>query len=259
MRQWKPSDAIDDVDSDAQLSNAVFITGTGTDVGKTIVTAGILRYLRRAGVDAVSMKPVQTGAERAGDRFIAPDLAVHHAAAGLTPTNDALDVMAPYLYEPACSPHLAGRMANAYPDIDRIVACAEQLCADHECVLIEGAGGILVPLDESVTMLDLMKRLACPVVLVATRGLGTINHTLMSIEVLRHAGLEVLGVVFNETEPVERDFIRQDNPDSVRTFGAVDILGDVDYLQGFDPLSETVWEQFERCMPGLPTIRQSMQ
>lgn len=241
------------------LDRAVFITGTGTDVGKTIVTAGILRYLRRAGVDAVSMKPVQTGAERVADRFVAPDLAVHHAASGLSPGDTELAVMAPYLYEPACSPHLAGRMAERYPDIERISDCAAELCAEHECVLIEGAGGIMVPLDESVTMLDLMRRLACPVVLVATRGLGTINHTLMSIDVLRHAGLTVLGVVFNETEPVERDFIRRDNPASVRTFGAVDILGDVDYLQGFDAGSELIWEQFERCMPGLSTIRQSMQ
>ncbi len=241
------------------MNNAVFITGTGTDVGKTIVTAGILRHLLREGVDAVSMKPVQTGALRVGDRFVAPDLAVHHAASGLAPGDDELAVMAPYLYEPACSPHLAGRMAELYPDVGRIASCAEQLCAAHDCVLIEGAGGIMVPLDESVTMLDLMVRLACPVLLVATRGLGTINHTLLSIACLKNAGLNLLGVLFNETEPVERDFIRRDNPASVARFGQVDILGDVDYLEGFDPSSAKTWEQFERCMPGLPTIRQSMQ
>lgn len=241
------------------MGNAIFITGTGTDVGKSIVSAGVLRYLRRAGLDAVSMKPVQTGAERIGDRFVAPDLVVHHAAARLTPTADDLAVMAPYLYEPACSPHLAGRMAGAYPDIERIASCMQQLCAAHECVLVEGAGGIMVPLDEERTMLDLMVRLSCPVILVATRGLGTINHTLLSIEVLRSAGLHVPGVVFNETEPVERDFIRQDNPEAVRKFGEVDILGDVDYLHGFDPTSDATWEQFERCMPGLPTILQLMQ
>lgn len=249
-------DGVDFVDG--VLKNAVFVTGTGTDVGKTVVTAGILRYFRGQGVDAVSMKPVQTGAELVGGRMVAPDLVVHHGASGLAPETDVLDLMAPYLYEPACSPHLAGRLANRYPDVDRIVECAEQLHASHDCVLIEGAGGIMVPLDESVTMLDLMRRLGCPVLLVAMRGLGTINHTLLSVEVLRGAGLEVLGVVFNETESVERDFIRQDNPESVRRFGKVDILGDVDYLEGFDPLSETTWEQFEKCMPGLPMIHQSI-
>jgi dethiobiotin synthase len=240
------------------LQNAVFITGTGTDVGKTIVAAGILRYLRRAGLDAVSMKPVQTGAERDDDRFIAPDLVVHHAAAKLAPNEDELALMAPYIYEPACSPHLAGRLAGNYPDIEHIAGCAAKLCAQHDCVLIEGAGGILVPLDEVRTMLDLMVRLGCPVILAATRGLGTINHTLLSIQSLRDAGLNLLGVVFDETEPVERDFIRQDNPEAVRKFGKVDILGDVDYLEGFDPNSDATWERFDRCMPGLPTILQSI-
>jgi dethiobiotin synthetase len=238
--------------------NAIFITGTGTDVGKTIVTAGILRYLRNTGLRAVSMKPVQTGAERVDGRFVAPDLAVHLAAAGVTIEPDALETFAPYLYEPACSPHLAGRMAGSYPDIDRIADCAAALQGAYDCVLIEGAGGILVPLDESKTMLDLMVRLACPVILVATRGLGTINHTLLSIETLRRAGLTLVGVVFNETEPAERDFIRRDNPDAVRSFGKVDILGDVDYLHPFNPTSNEIWEQFERCMPGLPTIRESL-
>lgn len=243
---------------DKALKNAIFITGTGTDVGKTIITAGILRYLRQKGIDAVSMKPVQTGAELTGGQLIAPDLAVHRAASGFAPQDDDLELMAPYLYEPACSPHLAGRLAARYPDVDRIISCAKKLCARHDCVLIEGAGGIMVPLDDSVTMLDLMQQLGCPVILVALRGLGTINHTLLSIEVLRNAGLDLLGVVFNETEAVDQDFIRQDNPESVRKFGEVDIVGNVDYLEGFDPLSKVTWEQFEQCMPGLHKIQQSI-
>ena len=100
------------------MSRGVFITGTDTDVGKTIVTAGLLRQLRNSGVNAASMKPVQTGAEVSADgKLTAPDLAVHHVAAGFTPPPDDVDLMALYLYEPACSPHLAGRMAGKYPNI----------------------------------------------------------------------------------------------------------------------------------------------
>ena len=109
------------------MSRGVFITGTDTGVGKTIVTAGLLRQLRGAGVNAASMKPVQTGAEVSSDgKLIAPDLAVHHMAAGFTPPPDEAVLMAPYLYEPACSPHLAGRMAGRYPDIGHTKSCSSK-------------------------------------------------------------------------------------------------------------------------------------
>ncbi len=197
------------------------------------------------------MKPVQTGAQKMGDTFSAPDLEVHLSASGLVPASHEIEWMAPYLYEPACSPHLAGRMAGHYPDIAHIQDCAKQLSAAHDVLLVEGAGGIYAPIDETQTMLDLMKALDYPVLLVARRGLGTINHTLLSIETLRNAGLDIAGVVFTETEDVERDFIRVDNPGAVRDFGKVDILGDIDYLStlGTDP--DAAWNHFEDCAKNL--------
>ncbi len=234
------------------MSRGVFITGTDTDVGKTIVTAGLLRHLRIAGVNAASMKPVQTGAEMSSDgKLIAPDLVVHHRAAGFIPPSGEADLMAPYLYEPACSPHLAGRMADRYPDIGHIVDCARQLEARYEVLLVEGAGGVYAPLTESETMLDLMKALGYPVLLVAHRGLGTINHTLLSIEALRSANLEIMGVLFNEVEDVEPDFIKQDNPAAIQSFGKVKILGNIDYLTELESKPEVAWAQFDECTPGL--------
>lgn len=234
------------------MSRGIFITGTDTDVGKTIVTAGLLRQLRNAGVNAASMKPVQTGAEESGDGgFIAPDLVVHHRAAGISASREERDLMAPYLYVPACSPHLAGRMAGRYPDIDHIKDCAGQLLERYETLLVEGAGGVYAPLTESETMLDLMRALAFPVLLVAHRGLGTINHTLLSIGALRAAGLDILGVVFNEVEDVQPDFIKEDNPGAVRSFGKVEILGNIDYLTELASKPEIAWARFDACTPGL--------
>ncbi len=232
-----------------------FITATGTDVGKTIVTAGLVRALRHGGLDAVTMKPVQTGIpsdEAAGAGEAAPsDLDIHLTHSGYTPPEEERELLMPYTYEPACSPHLAGRLAGRYADIDYIVTCANRLADDHQVVLAEGAGGVLAPIDEERTMLDLMVALGWPVLLVAHRGLGTINHTLLSIEALRRAGLDILGVVFNETEDVEPDFIRQDNPDTVSKFGKVRVLGDIDYLGNLDDDPETAWSQFEACCPDL--------
>ena len=234
------------------MSRGVFITGTDTEVGKTIVTAGLLRQLRSAGVNAATMKPVQTGAEVSSDgKLTAPDLMVHHKAAEFVATPVETVLMAPYLYEPACSPHLAGRMAGRYPDIGHITDCARQLEARYEVLLVEGAGGVYAPLTESETMLDLMKALGYPVLLVAHRGLGTINHTLLSIKALRTSGLDILGVVFNEIEDVQPDFIKQDNPKAIQSFGEVAILGNIDYLTEVDSQPEVAWARFDECTPGL--------
>lgn len=224
------------------MNRGLFITGTDTDAGKTVVTAGLLRALRRRGIDAVSMKPVQTGAELIDGRSVAPDPRVHHAAAGFTPAPDELEWMAPYLYEPACSPHLAGRMAGRYAKIDVIRDCFSKLASLHAMVLVEGAGGVLAPVNERETMLDVMITLDLPVLLVARRGLGTINHTLLSVEAIRRAELQILGVVFNETENVPMDFIRDDNPNAVAQFGDVAILGNVGFVTSFD---EAGWTRFD--------------
>lgn len=201
------------------------------------------------------MKPVQTGAETASDgNLVAPDLMVHQRAAGISVSREERDLMAPYLYEPACSPHLAGRMAGRYPDIGHIKDCAQQLMQRYETLLVEGAGGVYAPLTESETMLDLMRTLAFPVLLVAHRGLGTINHTLLSIDALRAAGLEILGVVFNEVQDVQPDFIKQDNPGAIQSFGKVEILGNIDYLTELESKPETAWTHFDECTPGLKQL-----
>jgi dethiobiotin synthase len=238
------------------VKHGLFITGTGTGVGKTLVTAGIVRYLLRRGVDAVPMKPVQTGGIPNLAGILAPDLEFSLAAAEISLAPHELELAAPYIYEPACSPHLAGRIERRYPEIPRIARCARALLERHQAVATEGAGGVLVPLDENHTMLDLMKELGFPVVLVAHDGLGTINHTLLSLQALRGAGLEVLGVVFNALEPPspEDEYIREDNPKTIARLSGVRILGQIPYLEGIAPDRAGLWERFETHTPGLETI-----
>ena len=239
------------------MKHGLFITGTDTDVGKTVVAAGILRLLREQGIDAVPMKPVQTGAVPvAGGELRAPDLQFCLDVAGLTPSAGEMSNMAPYCYEPACSPHLAGRMAGSYPRISRICACANELHKQHGFILVEGAGGIMVPLDESSTMLDLAQALGYPVLLVSRLGLGAINHTLLSLRALRSAGLRILGVLFNSrVRGSESDrFIRDDNPEIIAHFGKIDIIGKLRHLENISPQNETCWQQFAQDVPGLAKI-----
>ncbi len=234
------------------MNRGIFITGTGTGVGKTVVTAGIVRWLRGRGVDAVPVKPVQTGGLSKKSGLAAPDLDFCLAAAGIKVPDATMSLMSPYIFAPACSPHLAGRIKGEYPKLAHIQTCVEALSSICDMVIVEGAGGVLVPLDEQATMLDLMKLLGFPVVLVAHTGLGTINHSLLSIRTLKSAGIEVLGVVFNEVAPgrLEDDFIKTDNIDTIARLGDVHVLGNITHLAGLDPGREDLWNRFEKDMSG---------
>jgi len=210
------------------LIPGIFVTGTGTDVGKTVVTAGVLRLLRRHGEAAMAMKPVQTGCEADSQgRMRAPDLDFVLRAAGLTGDVDeeTRTHLAPYCFAPACSPHLAARMAGLRIELDKILASAQWLAARYPSLVVEGAGGLMVPLNENQSMLDLACSLRMPVLLVGHSGLGTINHVLLSLEALHRRGCAVLGVVLNDTHPVEaRDsYIHEDNVHAIECFGKINV------------------------------------
>ena len=158
-------------------ARGIFITGTDTGVGKTLVSAALLSVLRSRGVDAVPMKAVQTGAIRRHGRWCSPDLDFCLARVDLRVNHLEYARMAPYCFPKACSPHLAAALARRRIDCGHIKACLRSLQARHALVIAEGAGGVCVPLRGRQTMLDLMAALGLPVVVVARLGLGTINHT----------------------------------------------------------------------------------
>ncbi len=218
---------------------ALFVTGTDTGVGKTRVAAGLLARFRAAGMDAVPMKPVQTGCRLAKGRLVAPDLDFCLRAAGLKPGKRELADMAPYCFRPACSPHLAAKEAGVTLSLPVIERAFRRLSRAHEAVVVEGAGGVLVPLNERQTTLDLMIRLRLPVLLVARPGLGTLNHTLLSLRVLQEAGLTVLGVVLNQAKPGRWGRIEVDNCRTIERLGGVKVLGCLRYGAGVQSLFDT--------------------
>jgi dethiobiotin synthase len=242
------------------VSKGLFITGTDTDAGKTVVAAGILRLLRGKGIDAVPVKPVQTGGTTGDAGLLATDLEFSLAAANIKPDSNEKKLMAPYVYEPACSPHLAGRMAQAYAQISKMNDSIQKLLQHHQAVVVEDAGGMMVPLNETETMLDLMKKLGYPVVLVSRLGLGTINHTVLSVQTLRNAGLELIGVVFCQTKPSqpESKFIEEDNPKTIAKFGGVKVLGNIRYMPDLNATDDKVWQRFKKDIPGFGNILELM-
>lgn len=214
-----------------------FITGTDTDAGKTVASAAIISLLLNSGIDVVPVKPAQTGCELTDGKLSAPDLDFTLKITGLEVDPEIKDTLSPYKFKPACSPHLAANLACENIKISEIVKTIEDISINHECVVIEGAGGIMVPLNNSEMMIDLMCKLGLPVILTARPGLGTINHTLLSLKALRDKGLKVAGVIFCATKPLKGDFIEEDNVKSIEKFGNVKVLGTIPFIENIDNIS----------------------
>ena len=195
--------------------NSIFITGTDTGVGKTILTATLLRSLREQGVNAAPMKPIQTGCEPGPDGLIAPDLEYCLQAADLTPKPITHTLMCPYKYKPACSPHLAAELANETIDPQKLITTYQKLSEQFDAVLVEGAGGILVPITRTYSMLDLAKELNIPIILAARPNLGTLNHTLLTIKAIHQKEIPIMGIVIIHTDPPTNDYIEIDNKKTI--------------------------------------------
>jgi dethiobiotin synthetase len=180
--------------------HGLFFTGTDTGVGKTFVTAAVLRLLRRQGRSVGVCKPVATGAVRQGNRLIAEDSLILAAAAGHI---EEAERITRYRFETAAAPPLAARQEGIDLRLVDVVQAVRECATGVEALLVEGVGGLLCPLTERETIADLVAALDMPAVVVARRALGTLNHTLMTVEIARARGLKVAGVVVSETTPVQ--------------------------------------------------------
>lgn len=192
------------------MSKGLFITGTGTDIGKTYITALLLKKLREGGFDAAYFKAAMSGNERRADGSLIPGDAAHvKTVSGIT---QALDEMCPYVYETAVSPHLAARIEGSPVELERVLAVYKNASEKHEVVIAEGSGGIVCPIrfDEKKLMLqDIVKALGLPCLVVADAGLGTINHAVLTVEYLKARGFEVRGIILNNYK--EGDVMHEDN------------------------------------------------
>jgi len=176
----------------------LFVTGTDTGCGKTVVSCALLRALARTGIRAVGMKPVATGAEREGERLINKDVDALRAASSTalpaTMTN-------PYIFEPPCSPHIAAAQAGAPIELDRIASAYKACTEQAQEVVVEGVGGWRVPLGNDLWLDELPRVLELPVLLVVGVKLGCINHAVLTAQAIEHGGAHLYGWVANVLEP----------------------------------------------------------
>lgn len=184
----------------------LFVTGTDTGVGKTVVSCAIAAWLRSQGVDVGVMKPVATGGARldAGGRrrWLSDDARRLAEAAGV---RDPWPMINPVCFGEPLAPCTAAARAGRSIElgkVDRAFSCLQQR---HDMLIVEGVGGLLVPLTRRATVADLARRLGLPLLIVARPNLGTMNHTLLTIEAARRHGLAIAGVLFNASEPLPHD------------------------------------------------------
>jgi dethiobiotin synthetase len=178
--------------------SAIFITATGTEVGKTYVAASLIRNLRQIGKDVIAIKPVVSGFDPV--RAATSDPGVLLNALGLPVTMDNIELVSPWRYRAPLSPDLAASMEGQRIDVDRVIAFCQGVITDNPgVVLIEGIGGIMVPLDGERTILDVMMALRVPLILVTGSYLGSISHTLTALDSLFVRDMNVLSVIVSET------------------------------------------------------------
>jgi dethiobiotin synthetase len=177
---------------------AVFVSATGTDVGKTFVTTGLIRHFRGAGRAVDAIKPVVSGFDPAA--WQESDPAALLAALGRPIALDEVERISPWRFEAPLSPHMAARSEGRSIAFQEVVDfCRGAMAGRRGVLLIEGIGGIMVPLDDHRTVLDLISILRIPIILVAGTYVGTISHTLTSLEVLVRRNLNVAAVVVSES------------------------------------------------------------
>jgi dethiobiotin synthetase len=178
------------------IGKGLFVTGTDTGVGKTLVSAALIRRLVQIGCSVGVMKPVETGVQ--------PDSPADSDAGRLmaaAETEDTLDLVCPYRLHAPLAPLAAARAEERSIDVTEILRRFERLVDRYSCVIVEGAGGLLVPMGQDWSVRDLIVRLGIPVVLVGRAGLGGINHALLALESLERAKIAVMALLLNETRP----------------------------------------------------------
>ena len=190
-----------------------FISGIDTDAGKSIVTGVIARTLLQKGVHVITQKFIQTGCVG-----ISEDILKHREIMGIPPQEvDRDGTTCPYVMTYPSSPHLAAEIDRVEIDVERIHRSTEKLAAAYDVVLLEGAGGLYVPVSRQYLTIDYIQEYKHPLILVSSSKLGSINHTLMSLELCRLRGIEVAYVVYNDF-PNDSEWIKNDSITIIRQY-----------------------------------------
>jgi dethiobiotin synthetase len=208
-------------------SQGFFITGTDTGVGKTIVTACLLSLYQKHSLNVGVMKPLETGVDPVCSSAANSDakflMEISHC-------DDPLSLVSPIRLKLAASPYQAAKMENRPINIDAILQSFHTLADKYENLLVEGAGGLMVPLTANYLIFDLIRDMGLPLLVVGRNALGTLNHTLLTLRVAKQEGIAVRGVILNQTEPGEPNEIEKGHAKIISELSGVPVLGEIPFI-----------------------------
>jgi len=194
------------------MGKAIFITGTDTEIGKTYCAIKLAKEYMKKGLDVGVMKPISCGPKKDNDAF------TYQKALKL---KDPMSLVNPISLKSPLSPYAAAKLEKRKINLDKIFSAFRKLKTKHDILLVEGAGGVLVPIKKNYNVINLIKDLRIPVIVVARAGLGTINHTLLTIELLRKNKIKIMGIIMNG---FKGDLSEKANPKIINKFGKIPII-----------------------------------
>jgi len=212
------------------MAKGVFILGTDTDVGKTVIAGGMVYLLRSKGYNACYFKPVLSGATNKEERLIPGDTRFVKAVSGLKEDDENIT---PYIFQTPVSPHLASRIENNPIDKNIIREKFENLKSKYDYIITEGSGGLIVPLtDDGFMLYDLIKELGMSCIVVSRAGLGTINHTVLTVRYAQSIGIKIKGIIINGY--TGSGLCEDDNIETIKKLTGVTVIGIIRKLNGLD-------------------------
>ncbi|WP_257350201.1 dethiobiotin synthase [Pseudalkalibacillus decolorationis] len=210
------------------MGSGFFITGTDTEVGKTFVTGAIAAVLKENGMDVGVFKPMLSGIKREDP---SSDTSYLKRMAG---DSSPLEKITPFQFEEPLAPYVAASRSGQHVSMNEVLDAWEDIKPLHDFFFIEGAGGIAVPFGEDYLVSDVARAIGYPLIIVARPNLGTVNHTLLTIDYAKKAGIEVLGVVINGLKEDEAGVAEETNPTIIEQFSGVPVLGVLPWMDNPD-------------------------
>lgn len=219
--------------------NGIFITATDTGVGKTFVSAGLASALKKRGINTGVMKPVHTGCRSRNGALIPEDTRYLMKAASV---DDPIELVTPYMFREPVAPSVAAEKTNTVIDVGKINKSYKALCRRHEYMIVEGIGGIMVPIKKGTYVADIIIKLGLPAIIITRPDLGTINHTLLTIDYMKNKNIHIKGIVINHTHKGRKTLAEKTCLETIEKHSGLPVIGVIPFLSGDDPLNHRHFE-----------------